>query len=129
MSERYRLAADALFAFDQSGRDDIRAEGRAKLDIFARKLKLLDKLEAIGLRGHTDRLGGEVHNLPLSLRRVTSVKANLVNLGVPADLIQVEGKGSASPVKECGDKDIRHLCACLQPNRRVEIELRGLVAR
>jgi len=28
VSERYSLAADALFAFDQSGRDDIRAKGR-----------------------------------------------------------------------------------------------------
>jgi len=132
VTERMTLAADALFAFDKAGRDDITAEGKAKLEEFAQKAKKIERIDAIMVRGYTDRLGTEGHNLPLSLRRALTVKAYLVNLGLPERAVEAEGKGSLNPVKECSDKDqkdFKALTACLLPNRRVEIELRGAVTR
>ena len=133
VSERFTLGADALFAFDKSGRDDMLPAGRARLEEFATKVKTLSKVEAIVVRGYTDRLGSDRHNLPLSLQRALTVKNYLVNLGVPANVIEAEGKGSSNPVKECKESDFkgdfRALTACLQPNRRVELELRGFVTR
>ena len=132
VSERMNLSADALFAFDKSGRDDITAEGKVKLQEFARKALKIERIDGITVRGYTDRLGSEAHNLPLSLHRAMTVKNYLVNLGLPARAIEAEGKGSLNPVKECADKDYRDfksLTACLLPNRRVEIELRGSVTR
>jgi OOP family OmpA-OmpF porin len=67
------------------------------------------------------------HNMRLSMRRAETVKAHLVNLGIPAAKIVATGKGETNPVTkpgECrGDKPTRELIACLQPDRRVEVEV------
>jgi outer membrane protein OmpA-like peptidoglycan-associated protein len=41
--------------------------------------------------------------------------------GVPADAIQVEGRGKADPVVQCPKQARAKLIACLAPNRRVEL--------
>ena len=51
----------------------------------------------------------------------------MVNQGLPADKVSADGMGSTQPVKECADdKNKAALIECLQPNRRVEIELYGV---
>ena len=58
-----------------------------------------------------------------------SVKAYLVKeKGIAADRIFTDGKGEANPVTgdTCkGDKKTKTLIACLQPDRRVEVEVAG----
>jgi outer membrane protein OmpA-like peptidoglycan-associated protein len=126
--ERLVLATDALFDFDLSGLNDIRAAGRARLDLFAKRAQGLQDIERIVLVGHTDRLGSDAYNQPLSLQRATAVRDYLVSKGLAADLFTVEGRGSAEPVKTCADTLARNaLIACLQDNRRVEVEIRGRV--
>jgi outer membrane protein OmpA-like peptidoglycan-associated protein len=129
VAERFSLGADALFAFDKSGKDDIREEGRARLDVLAAKVKTLSRIDSIVVTGYTDRLGSDAHNLPLSQRRADTVKAYLAAAGVPAGVIEAHGQGSANPVKECTERKFSALTQCLQPNRRVEIELRGTISR
>lgn len=127
--ERLVLATDAVFEFDRSGLNDIGAAGRARLDVLARRAKGLQGIERIVLVGHTDRLGSDAHNQPLSLQRATAVRDHLVARGLDAALFTVEGRGSAEPVKTCGDELPRKaLIACLRDNRRVEVEIRGRVA-
>ncbi|MDB5806438.1 MAG: hypothetical protein JWN73_3760 [Betaproteobacteria bacterium] len=123
--EKLDLGADALFAFDKFGRDNMLPAGRARLEVFAEKVKLLSKVDSISVVGHTDRLGSESYNQALSQRRADTVKAYLVSLGVPASLITAEGQDGKNPVQQCDDKRRAELIACLQPNRRVEIELKG----
>ena len=127
--ERLVLTTDALFDFDRASVNDIRAAGRARLDVLAERAKGLQGIERIVLVGHTDRLGSAEHNQPLSLQRATAVRDHLVARGLPAHLFAVEGKGSDQPVKRCEDNQPRaQLIACLQDNRRVEVEIRGRVA-
>jgi OOP family OmpA-OmpF porin len=127
--ERLVLTTDALFDFDRASVNDIRAAGRARLDVLAERAKGLQGIERIVLVGHTDRLGSTEHNQPLSLQRATAVRDHLVARGLPAGLFVVEGKGSEQPVKRCEDNQPRaQLIACLQDNRRVEVEIRGRVA-
>ncbi|MDM7941396.1 MAG: OmpA family protein [Hydrogenophaga sp.] len=127
--ERLVLTTDALFDFDRASVSDIRAAGRARLDLLAERAKGLRGIERIVLVGHTDRLGSAQHNQPLSLQRATAVRDHLVARGLPPALFVVEGKGSEQPVKRCEDKQPRsQLIACLQDNRRVEVEIRGRVA-
>lgn len=127
--ERLVLTTDALFDFDRGSVNDIRAAGRARLDVLAERAKGLQGIERIALVGHTDRLGSAEHNQPLSLQRATAVRDHLVARGLPAALFTVEGKGSEQPVKRCEDNQPRaRLIACLQDNRRVEVEIRGRVA-
>ena len=127
--ERLVLTTDALFDFDRASVNDIRAAGRARLDALAQRAQGLQGIERIVLVGHTDRLGSAEHNLPLSLQRATTVRDHLVARGLPASLFAVEGRGAEQPVKTCTDSQPRaQLIACLQDNRRVEVEIRGRVA-
>jgi len=75
--------------------------------------------------GHTDRLGTEAHNQPLSERRANTVRDYLVSKGVPKDKIETVGVASKQPVVQCDQKNMKELIDCLQPNRRVEVEAKG----
>ena len=127
--ERFALSADALFLFDKSGRADMLPEGKRKLDEFAARVKQLTRVDRISLSGYTDRLGARDYNARLSQARAATVKAYLVELGVAAAVIQSEGRGSSNPVVMCPDQGLPKLTACLQPNRRVEIDLAGALTR
>ena len=126
--KRFSLSADALFDFDQAV---LKPEGRRQLDKLAADLKGTEydlvKVTMVTVTGHTDRLGAPAYNQQLSVRRAETVKGYLVNLGIPASKIVASGKGETSPVTkpgECrGEKPTRELIACLQPDRRVEVEV------
>jgi outer membrane protein OmpA-like peptidoglycan-associated protein len=75
--------------------------------------------------GHTDRLGSDAYNQDLSLRRANAVRDYLVFKGVPRDRIETLGMGEKQPVVQCDQKDRKALIACLAPNRRVEVEVKG----
>lgn len=127
--ERFTLSADALFLFAKAGRADMLPEGRRKLDEFASRVKQLARVDRISLSGYTDRLGTRDYNARLSQARAATVKAYLVEHGVAAAVIQSEGRGSANPVVMCPDQALPKLTACLQSNRRVEIDLAGALMR
>lgn len=124
-AQKVTLAADALFDFDKAV---LRPEGKGKLDDVTDKLKGL-KLEVIIAVGHTDRIGSDKYNQKLSEKRAEAVKAYLVGKGVEPNRIYTEGKGKKQPVTgdKCGTsvKKTKKLIECLQPDRRVEIEVIG----
>jgi OOP family OmpA-OmpF porin len=127
-SEKVTFAADALFDFDKAV---LRADGKAKLDDLVSKLAGVS-LEVIIAVGYTDRIGSLAHNQKLSVARAQAVKDYLVSKGIEPNRVYTEGKGPANPVKQCPDPsakgEIRNraqLIQCLQPNRRVEVEVVG----
>lgn len=126
--ERLVLGANALFAFDRRTEADILPGGRDQLAALAAKLTTayahVDSL-SITLKGYTDRLGTPGYNAQLSQDRAAAVMALMKKLGIKAP-ITAQGMGSADPVVECvGNGPSRILELCLQPNRRVEIEIKG----
>ncbi len=128
VAEKVTLSADTLFDFDKSA---LRSDGKAKLDDLVDKLKAVDVQTIIDI-GYTDRIGSKAYNLKLSERRAETVKAYLVSKGVPADRILAKGKGKADPVTrpgQCKGHVTRKLIECLQPDRRVEIEVIGTRTR
>ncbi|MDR2451542.1 MAG: OmpA family protein [Candidatus Accumulibacter sp.] len=119
------IAADALFDFDKAV---LRPEGRAKLDDVVAKSRQL-ALEVVIAVGHTDRFGSDAYNQKLSERRAGAVKDYLVGKGIPANRIYTEGKGEKQPVTKPGDckgPKSPKVIACLQPDRRVDIEIIGV---
>jgi OmpA-OmpF porin, OOP family len=52
--------------------------------------------------GHTDTVGSAGYNQRLSERRAANVKAEMVRLGVPADVISTEGRGFNDPMVPTG---------------------------
>ena len=128
VSQKVTLKADTLFDFDKSV---LRPEGKRELDDLVEKLKMID-IDSIIDIGHADRFGSDAYNRKLSLRRAESVKAYLVSKGVPANRILTDGKGESQPVTkpgECKGPATRKVIACLQPDRRVEIEVIGTQTR
>jgi len=122
--EKVTLAADALFDFNKS---TLRPEGKAKLDDVANKSKSL-VLEVVIAVGHADRFGGTAYNQKLSEKRAAAVKDYLVSKGIPANRVYTEGKGEKQPVTkpdQCKGAKSAKVIACLQPDRRVDIEIIG----
>ena len=121
---RVSFSADTLFAFDRS---EIRPQGKVALDQFAHELGGTH-FDAITVEGHTDRLGSQAYNQKLSVRRAEAVKSYLVsNGGVDAARISAVGMSESQPVtkaEDCrGTKPNAKLIACLQPDRRVDVEV------
>ncbi len=125
--ERINLSADALFRFNQSDAADMLPEGKATLDRLAENLVSCQAhIDGIALTGHTDRLGSEQYNYNLGLKRAETVKAYLQEKGVQ-DPISTRSAGETQPVTtDChGTRATAALKACLQPDRRVVVEITG----
>jgi OOP family OmpA-OmpF porin len=124
--EKVILSADTLFDFDRSV---LKPEGMQALDNFFNKLAEV-KFDLIIAIGYTDRLGAKEYNKSLSTRRAEAVKNYLVkNKGMDPSTVFSEGKGASSLVTgdACkGDRKTEGLIDCLQPERRVEIEVTGI---
>lgn len=128
VAKRYTLAADALFAFDRGGLSDLNPKGKNDLANLTTQLKQLGQLNSIKITGHTDYLGFDSYNLRLSEQRAQTVRQYFISQGLPANKIYAVGMGESQPVTECASTGNRSaLIACLQPNRRVEVEVDGLV--
>jgi len=123
--QKITLASKALFDFDKAV---LKPEGKAAIDneIISR-LRDVQKLELVLVTGHTDRIGSQAYNQKLSERRADAVRNYLVSKGVPRDKIETLGMGKTQPVPGvvCNMKAMKELIACLAPNRRVEVEVKG----
>jgi OOP family OmpA-OmpF porin len=128
VAEKVTFAADVLFDFDRAV---VKPEGKSKLDDLADKVKGIN-LEVIIAIGHADAIGTPAYNQNLSLRRAEAIKAYLRSKGVESNRVYTEGKGESQPVtagkckgmgRETGAN--QKLVACLQPDRRTEIEVIG----
>lgn len=124
MAQKLTMDADTLFDFDKA---TLRPAGRDSLDTFVGKLKDISP-ETIMTIGHADRIGTDRYNQRLSEQRVATVKAYMVSKGVEQGRIYSEGKGETQPVTKAGDcvgPKSAKIIACLQPDRRVDIEVIG----
>jgi OmpA-OmpF porin, OOP family len=119
------LAASALFDFDQAV---IKPAGRQELDTLIRQINGLN-YETVIVIGHTDRIGTRDYNLGLSERRANAVRDYLVQAGIPANRITARGVANDQPVTPptgCrGLGSNAATIACLEPDRRVVIEIHG----
>lgn len=118
------LSADSFFEFDKA---ELMPAGKRELDQLANSLRGAE-FEVITVTGYTDRLGRAGYNLDLSRRRAEAVKAYLVEAArIPASKIMTQGRNGSNPVttmSQCpSTMPSAQLKACLQPDRRVEVEV------
>lgn len=109
------------FDFDQAV---LRPEVKSVLDELAARLRDAD-WDRLDVMGYTDRIGADDYNQHLSERRAWAVARYLVAQGIPVSKMKVEGRGERSSqvaMGDCHDLDRAALIACLQKDRRVEIE-------
>jgi OOP family OmpA-OmpF porin len=121
---RITLDADALFDFDKAM---LRPAGQLALDDFVGKIKEIHA-EMITAYGYTDRFGTDNYNQHLSEQRVGAVRSYLEGKGIAPNNLHTEGRGNTQPVTkpgECEGGENAKVIACLQPDRRVEVEVAG----
>jgi OOP family OmpA-OmpF porin len=122
---KMHFSADELFDFDKAVIKH--SPSRDQLEEFAARVKILN-FNSISVIGYTDRIGSAEYNKRLSLRRANAVKNHLVSHGVDASKIKVEGRGESDSITgdRCkGNKAGKALISCLQPDRRVLVEVDG----
>lgn len=125
--ETITLESDTLFAFGRADFQSLRSEGQGQLSAIASKLLSTPDIGKIVISGHADQLGDPQANLQVSRQRAQTIRTYLVGKGVPAELVAAQGEGSRKPLVKCDMQTPRaQLIKCLEPNRRVEIEVRGL---
>jgi outer membrane protein OmpA-like peptidoglycan-associated protein len=123
-TQKLNVVADVAFGFDSY---QLTAKGRAELDRLVATINASSgsKAASIVVVGHTDRLGSDAYNRRLSERRAQAVKEYLGPIA-NAESITAQGLGHSDPVTgtACNSvRDIRKLRDCLQPDRRVEINV------
>jgi OOP family OmpA-OmpF porin len=124
LPQKINFSGDALFDFDKAV---LRPEGRSMLDDLVRTLQGA-QYEVVLAIGHTDRIGSAAYNQKLSERRAEAVKKYLLEKGIEPNRVYAEGKGKTQPVTkpaDCRGKKGKALIACLQPDRRVDVEVTG----
>lgn len=119
--ETLSLSADVLFDFDSAS---LKPKGREVLDKLASQLKNRGSIE-VQILGYTDRLGSDAYNMKLSQRRAEVVRV-FMSTYISGSKIEAFGRGKANPVTDgaCSKSmPIAKLRQCLQPDRRVEINV------
>ena len=105
------IPADVSF---DVGRYAIKSNMRPVLDRLASTLNQ-HPVTTVTIIGHTDSTGSEAVNDPLSINRAAATRDYLVQRGVSAQRIAVDGRGSRQPVADNSTASGRAM------NRRVEI--------
>ena len=126
--ETIELSGDALFAFGGSATKDLNAAGVRSLDKLAKTISdNYVEIEQVKIIGHTDRIGSAASNYTLSMARANTVAQYLGTHGIARHVITTEGRGLHEPVVSCGTSThvTPELVACLQPNRRVVLEIKA----
>lgn len=128
-TETFTLSGDALFKFNGSSLNELLPSGHDELDKLVSSINLqYANVNRIHLVGHTDRLGSESYNVQLGLQRAKTIRQYLSTKGIPSDIISYSSVGKDMNVTngchEVKNKDA--LYACLQPDRRVAVEVTGI---
>lgn len=127
LPKKLSFSSDALFGFDKS---EIKPEGKQMLDDLVTQLNGA-QYDKVVLTGHADRIGNAKYNQKLSEKRATAVKDYLVEKQIPGDRISAVGMGEAQPMTtaaDCARMKRPALVVCLQPDRRVDVEMTGTKA-
>lgn len=126
----FTLQAETLFGFNDAVLTD---NGKKTLDDeVVGKMKQYPQIESVQVSGHADRIGTDAYNQKLSQLRANAVKDYLVGQGVEEKRITTVGKGESEPLVSCDNvkgkatSKNKKLIKCLQPNRRVEVEVKVL---
>ncbi len=125
----YTMQSEAFFAYNST---ELSEHGKQKMnDEIIAKMQESPRDEIVVVTGYTDQIGSEDYNMKLSQRRADAVKTYMVDQGIDGDRIETVAKGEADPIVSCdnikgkANHKNKALITCLQPNRRIVIDLSG----
>ncbi|MDD3181966.1 MAG: OmpA family protein [Alphaproteobacteria bacterium] len=111
------------FAF---GRSSLTTDGKKALNAIAADIKAKGPaVTSVRVAGFADRIGSAAANEKLSKKRADTVRKYLVSKGiVNAQVVETRWFGESQPATDCPKNLSRaKLIKCLQPDRRVEVEV------
>jgi OOP family OmpA-OmpF porin len=123
-TRKITFSAEELFDFDKAV---LRPAGKTSLDNLTSDINGLN-YETILVTGHTDRIGSNEYNQKLSERRAAAVNTYLISKGILDSRTTSAGMGETQPVTksdDCKGPVSKKVIACLQPDRRVEVDVKG----
>lgn len=100
----------------ETGSDVIRASSYRLLDEIYSAAVIAENLK-LGIYGHTDNVGNDATNIPLSERRAKAVRDYLLKKGISTSQVETKGYGAEKPIADNTTADGK------AKNRRVEIVL------
>jgi outer membrane protein OmpA-like peptidoglycan-associated protein len=123
------IKGDEIIVLDKvhfaTDKDIILPISKPALDAVARVLKAQPDLLLVHIEGHTDVRASDAYNLDLSQRRVSSVRAYLIDAGIAPQRLVARGYGHTKPLYDdsaCNKPDEELDAQCLfltSKNRRV----------
>ncbi|SFN55356.1 OmpA family protein [Variovorax sp. OV329] len=129
-TRNFEIKSDGTFEF---GKAVLTPAGRSSIDTLMQDLKPETmQPRSVSIVGFTDPIGSAEFNQRLSEARANAVRDYMVSRGVPANVIQTEGRGKNDlkvTEADCRAKGARTrsaLITCFEPNRRVEIRAAGV---
>ncbi len=108
-----QLKSDILF---DTGKSNLKPQAKANISELAAIIKKYPE-NVLTIKGHTDSVGTEKINMPLSEARAKAVQTQLVIAGVPANTVTAIGMGSNQLIETAKTPSLQ------AKNRRVEIEI------
>jgi OOP family OmpA-OmpF porin len=109
------------FQFDRSA---LLPEAKERLDTLSTSLKADKSVKEAKIVGFADRIGSEAYNERLSQKRAETVRDYLIANGYTnARVTETRWVGESQPSTECPAATRTKLIACLQNDRRVEVEI------
>lgn len=125
-NECKKMINDAFAVYFDFGSSALNQKARREIAALARSLKAKGgKLLGVRVVGFADRIGNAAANEKLSKRRADKVRGYLLSKGVKnAKVLETRWFGDSVTTTLCSaDMKKSALVKCLQPDRRVEIEI------
>jgi OOP family OmpA-OmpF porin len=115
-------ARTVYFPFNKTG---LTEDAKQQLDTLAQTLKAAQDIQEAKVVGAADRIGSTGYNDKLSQKRAEGVRDYLIARGYTnASVTKTRWVGKSEPVTSCSKKlPHKKLVACLQGDRRVQIEI------
>lgn len=125
---RAQIAYEARTVYFPFNRADIPPGEQRKLDSLANILKQERSIRQVSIVGYADRMGNADYNILLSRKRAEGVEKYLHRRGyLNTEIADTRWLGESMPTTRCPEGLPRNeLIACLQNDRRVEVEIQYL---
>jgi OmpA-OmpF porin, OOP family len=125
------LPADTLFGFNRSDREGMTSVGiRAVDQLISQIASDYERVSRLHVVGYADPIGTSQSNQRLSEERAYTVKDYLSQYTGAGFTITHEGRGASELLTtECGSARTPENMACHQPNRRVVVEVTGVLKK
>ena len=120
------ISKDERTIYFEFNKSTLTKQARTRLGGLVAKIKAAGGVEGGELIGYADHIGTPSYNEKLSKKRAETVRAFLAAHGLKMGKTTIRWFGDTEPATDCPanlSQMRKRLIQCLQPDRRVEVEL------